>query len=70
MGIVNLSDGTVQKLITVKAVPIKSQSEQKYRFKQKVKIPENDRYCVIVRAITYYRDRQSKSEREIYYSEE
>lgn len=70
VGIVNLSDGTVQKLITVKAVPIKSQSEQKYRFKQRVKIPENDIYCVIVRAITYHRDRQSKSERVIYYSEE
>ena len=70
VSIVNLSDGTIEKLLIVKAVPIRSTRAQKYRFKQKIKVPEKDRYCVIVRAVSYYRDGRSESERVIYYSGE
>ncbi len=70
VSIVNLSDGTIEKLLIVKAVPIRSTRAQKYRFKQKIKVPEEDRYCVIVRAVSYYRDGRSESEKVIYYSGE
>lgn len=68
--VIELDGKTADKTVLARAIKPSQAADGIYKFKQRIKLPKTDRFCVSVRALAFFANRCEKSEAIIYYSKE